>query len=340
MKNALIIMPDFYGYAKNIRAEFHNQGYEVDLFYEEPPTIVFLTLRKIERIFKTRFVYQFFLNSLYRRIHQTGKKYDFFLVIRGNILNEGFIEKVSNNCMKDCAKRVYYTWDSFRFLDHHGALGDFFDAKYSFDSEDVKNNSSWTLLPLFYTADFDVDRIKQIPEKVYDLSCIACFNEERYKILEKIRQANPTLNLKICLYISKDLYDVKIKINPFFKKINTEWLIFNFLDTKEVADINLKSKAILDITANSQSGLSMRTVESVGLRRKLITTNPSVLEYNISENAVCMFNDNYIIDKEWLDADFRIDDTIRAEYSLGNWVNIILGYKDAICENSTYNRHS
>lgn len=328
MKNALIIMPDFYGYTKKIRAEFHNKGYDVDIFYEEPPTITYLILRKIERILRTRFVYSFFLNSLYRRIYRTRKKYDFFLVIRGNILNEHFIKKVNNYCMNECAKKVYYTWDSFRFLDHHGALGDLFDVKFSFDLEDVKTDPSWKLLPLFYTEDFNVDCIKHAFAREYDLSCIACFKEERYKVLERIRQANPTLNLKICLYISKSLYNIKARINPFFREVNRDWLIFNPLSSDEVADINLRSKAILDITTHGQSGLSMRTIEAVGLRRKVVTTNSSVLEYNISENAYCIKDGNFLIDQEWLDADFCIDDSTRNRYSLENWVDIILGYKD------------
>lgn len=81
----------------------------MDLFYEQPPVISYLTMRKIEKLTRSRFIYNFFLSTLYRKIKKTGRKYDCFLVIRGNILSIYFIKKVFMNFMNKDAKKVYYT---------------------------------------------------------------------------------------------------------------------------------------------------------------------------------------------------------------------------------------
>ena len=132
MRNILIIMPEFYTYYEAILGEFQRRGFKVFLFYEQPPTMKYLILRKLERLLHTRRVYDLFLNSLYRRIKKEGVIFDYFLVIRGNILNERFLDNVSKHLLSENAKKVYYTWDSFKFLDHQGALGNYFDKKFSF----------------------------------------------------------------------------------------------------------------------------------------------------------------------------------------------------------------
>lgn len=317
-------MPDFYHYPKAITREFQNKGFNVYLFYEQPPTMQYLILRKLEKILHTRRVYDLFLNSLYRKINKIGVKFDYFLVIRGNILNGRFLDKVFKHSLSGNAGKVYYTWDSFKFLDHKGTLGDFFDKKLSFDLNDVEIDKKWKLLPLFYTEQFDVDKKGATLTNKYDLSCIAGFNEYRYKMLCDIQRNNPNLRLKICLYLSKDLFETKRKINPAFNDINKDWLIFESLKPDEVANINLESKAILDITAQEQSGLSMRTIESVGLKKKIVTNNACVMNYDIRDNVFLISDDNLNIPQEWIDKEFNMLDVNRKNYSLSEWVDKIL----------------
>ena len=324
MKNVLIIMPNFYSYADAIKQELKNKGYNVDLFYEQPPVISYLTMRKIEKLTRSRFIYNFFLSTLYRKIKKTGRKYDCFLVIRGNILSKYFIKKVFMNFMNKDAKKVYYTWDSFENLDHKGKLGDEFDERFSFDSQDVAKNITWTLLPLFYTKYFDEDLLPKVYEKTYDLSCIAGFNEDRYNTLCKLQRINPTLTIKVCLYLSKDLYDMKVKYDPFYRTINKDWIIFEYLSPNEVSEITLRSKALLDITNAKQSGLSMRIIESIGLRRKIVTTNPYIKQYNFSNNALLINKESMIIPDEWLNLKYSLKEEDRLKYSLKEWINQLI----------------
>ena len=324
MKKVLIIMHDFYSYAEAIKQGFLDKGYDVDLYFEQPSAIKYLILRKCERIFKTQWGYNMFLSYLYNKIKKSKKKYDLLLVIRGNILNEKFINNVKGSFLKDNAKKVYYTWDSFEFLNHKGKLGTFFDKKFSFDPKDVKTDSSWNLLPLFYAKNFDAELKKSCVEKEFDVSCIAGFNEVRYDLLSKIQEANPFLNIKVNLYINRKLFDLKAKLTPSFNDINKDWLIFDYLSHKEVAETYLKSKAILDITDEKQSGLSMRSIESVGLMRKLVTNNPYIKEFNIYRNVHLIDKDNLLIPKEWLNSDFEMLPEERVKYSLDGWINQLI----------------
>lgn len=328
-KRALIIMPKFYSYADAILKELTSREYEVDLFYEEPSAFYFLIMRKISRLLKTNFLYSFFCQSIYRKIIAKQHKYDVFLLIRGNILQPGFIEKIKTNCLNEGAKTVYYTWDSFKYLEHKGILANLFDEKFTFDTANIEVDKTWKLLPLFYTNSFNADRIQRDDTTIkYDVCCVASYNSERCQFLQNFIKRHPSLKTKIALYIDKKIYDIKIKSDKILQGTNPSWLIFSYIPAKEVAQINLSSKAILDYTDSFQSGLSMRTIESIGLRKKLITNNKAIMKYDIyNTNNIYLATGNCFIPKEWFQTDYKQQEDVRFKYSLAFWIDTILKNK-------------
>lgn len=328
MKYALLIMPHFYAYAEEMRRELERRGYKVDLFYEEPPRILFLIMRRLSNWMNSNTPYKPFLYKLYRRIRKNDYKYSFFLVIRGNILNDKFIQSVKSNMLLPDARSVYYTWDSFTYLIHQGQLGNNFDYKYSFDTNDIKERDDWQLLPLFFTSSFDGGRIEADVDVKYDVACVAGFNEQRYLALKSVVAANPELKFYIRLYLDKKLYDYKIKTSELFRQLDLEWVSFELISPREVADIYLSSKAILDYTDHFQCGLSMRTIEAIGLRKKLITNNPHVKDYDFWESGnVFYMNERegeYLIPYDWLEIEYTVIEEIRSNYSLSHWLDVLM----------------
>ena len=75
-----------------------------------------------------------------------------------------------------------------------------------------------------------------------------------------------------------------------------------------------------------QTGLTMRTIETLGAKKKLITTNPHVKEYDFyrPENILIVDRYNPVITKEFLDAPWKeIPENIYKKYSISSWLNSI-----------------
>ena len=97
---------------------------------------------------------------------------------------------------------------------------------------------------------------------------------------------------------------------------------FRKLDRQTIADLFMKSKCVIDSVNPLQTGLSMRTFETLGSGTKLITTNERITEEPFYDPSYI-----HVIDKESpkIDVDFikdqnyKISDEIE-HYSIHNWL--------------------
>ena len=324
-RNLLLIMPNFYEYSTEIVKEFEEQGNCVDLFFEEPSRNVFLTIRKIQKLLKFD-LFAVFNRLLLKKIRNKNKHYDVFVVIRGNILNEWFVNEVKRNFLSSDAKTIYYTWDSFEYLYHKGKLGSLFKKKMSFDSLDVKNNPEWQLLPLFYTDKFSSECHDNKDSYKYDCSCIASFNVYRYLFIKDFVNKNPDLRVCVKLYIDRSLFNYKLKHDDIFKSIDRNYIIFEPLEYSQLIEIYDNSRCVLDVTHEHQVGLSMRTIETIGLNKKLITNNKYVRDYGfyLKENICVIDDSNKLVDNKWLLTSHICENINKEKYSLKNWIYTIL----------------
>lgn len=330
-QKVLLIMPDFYSYTDKLIQILKELNFDVVCCYEEPKRITFLVLRKLNVIFGKNRVYHIWNGILWNKVKKSGKKYDLLILIRGNIIEKNLIEKIKCDLLSEQGEAVYYTWDSFEYLEHHGHIAMGFDRAYSFDSRDVLNNRQYQLLPLFYVKEFEDQNEKK--EIRYDLCCIASFNMFRYRELMKIVKANPKLKVYIRLYIDKKLYDYKKTNEKEYTDIEENYLTFTSLDLEKVAEICKSSHAILDITDSKQTGLTMRTTESVGLRKKLVTNNRNISNYDFysPENILLIGNEfGYKVNEEWFDNRYEIDNDIWESYSVNNWVRVLTAERKAM----------
>ena len=103
---------------------------------------------------------------------------------------------------------------------------------------------------------------------------------------------------------------------------------FSFIpmSRSELMDFYLRSRIQLDIQHPNQTGLTMRTIETLGAKKKLITTNHLVKEYDFyrPENILIVDRDNPIIDVEFLKSQWKeIPNDVYEKYSLRSWLNAI-----------------
>ena len=98
------------------------------------------------------------------------------------------------------------------------------------------------------------------------------------------------------------------------------------LSITEVEKLILKSKIIVEIQRNDQIGLSFRIFEALGYRKKLITTNTDVVNYDFynPQNILVIDENNIEIPEDFVTSPYvDIDETILDKYRLENWVKPI-----------------
>ena len=85
---------------------------------------------------------------------------------------------------------------------------------------------------------------------------------------------------------------------------------------------------MLDIQHPNQTGLTMRTIEMIGLNKKIITTNSSITEYDFysPNNVLVIDRENVEIDLAFFETQYeKLEDNIYYNYSLSKWVLDSLG---------------
>lgn len=84
------------------------------------------------------------------------------------------------------------------------------------------------------------------------------------------------------------------------------------------------SRVILDIIPKGQSGLTIRTMESIFFGKKLITTDETIVyqKFYNKQNIFVLGKDDEFQLKEFVSSPFiKIDDSVKLEYDLPAWLN-------------------
>jgi len=98
------------------------------------------------------------------------------------------------------------------------------------------------------------------------------------------------------------------------------------MNKEEILNIISKSKTVLDIQHPDQSGLTMRTIEMLGAKRKLITTNSNIRNYDFyrKKNIYIIDRDNPKLDKSFFQSNYKnLSKDVYQKYSLENWLKTI-----------------
>ncbi len=322
-KKVLYIGQSFFGYEKEIKLMLESEGASVD-FYNERPSSTFLTKAYI-RLKLQSLIYlkiQNYYNSILAAIKDV--EYDYVFVVKIETIDVRILKQLKKSQVG--AEFILYMWDSLKNYKQNDKILDLFDRAYTFDSYDVSQYLNLKFLPLFYIPKYE--RVDDVKVK-YDLCFIGSGHSDRYEVVNKLFKIASELNLtkytffflqsKI-IFIFRKLFDKRLqeaKINEFS---------FDSLSQDEIIQKMLESKVVLDIEHPGQIGLTMRTIEMIGLKKKLITTNTSIKEYDFYNK-----NNIYVVDRKNLELDvefftlpyeeLKVD--IYNKYSLKNWVQTI-----------------
>lgn len=309
-----------------ILKELEAQGYVVD-YYPDRPSESSLTkgLIRINKSFVKKQTAAYFKKIINET---TGFFYDKVLMINCKVYTKTMVTDLKR-VHKD-SEFILYLWDSVKLYPFVEELIALFDRAYTFDLDDSEGHYGLQLLPLFYIPEYATISEEKHQIK-YDLVSICTAHPIRYRIIKELfpKLRKEGIRIYSFLFINKlqYLYN-KVFVRQFWSARKSE---FNFkpLRNDEIIGIIKESNTIFDIPHNNQSGLTMRTIETLGAKRKLITTNKEISRYNFySENNIMILNDdNFNEVSTFLKYEYQdISEQIYNEYSLSSWVrNIIQG---------------
>lgn len=216
--------------------------------------------------------------------------------------------------------RLYY-WDSLATHDYQPWL-DRFDAAYSFDPDDCERIPGLRHLPLFFVPELREMRGHANPP--HDLSFVGtAVSRRRYEELEKWRERAWAAGLSLDAYL---LVSPLFFLSELLRGRRLRNVRFRAMSKADVLQHYAGSAAVLDLPNNSQSGLTMRTFETLGAHRKLVTANRRVLQADFYDPA-CIYvleTGGDLPPKEWL-RDGRTAALSFEAHSLESWVDQLLG---------------
>ncbi len=323
-KNILFFSVQTFNLEKEILSKLQQLGANVDYYDERPSNNNFT--KGIIRL--KRDLLQIKINKYYNKIlHDTGvKKYDYLFVNKGEVVPEFFLSEFQKQ-QPQC-QCIFYTWDSFSNNKNALAILKYFHKKFSFDSDDaVKFGLKFR--PLFY-LDFyqDVD-ISSKAEIQNDLLFLGTAHSDRYRISNNIVDwCNKNSIRAYCYYYMQGrlVYFYKKLFDKTFKEFDYKKLSFESLKAKDLFHLYQSSKVILDINHPGQKGLTMRTFETVGARRKMITTNSEIRKYKFYDpnNIFIIDRENIVLNKEFFESEYKdIDVALYERMSLKGWLTCL-----------------
>lgn len=318
-KVLLIALP---GYSDGIADQMRRMGAEVDYLNDKPNDGA---VCKIFGRLKIK-LYQKIINKYYKEklsIYK-NKRYDYILVIRGEYTTEKALRIIKELFPK--SKLILYMWDSLKNNKGIEEKWRLYDKIFTFDRIDYLNNKDKIeFLPLYYYEEY-LPQIDHEAEPEYVVSFIGTGHQDRIKIVKNIAEQCNKIGKKTFMYCympHKIVYLQNKLMNPYFRRVTIDDVHFSMLPFSKVYEIYMKSKCIMDIESTAQCGLTMRSIETIGLKRKLITTNRDIANYDFynTNNILIVDRNNFNIDPKFFDIPYKkLEDSIYEKYSLRNWI--------------------
>ena len=320
-KRILFFSAHLFGYQNDIRLAMESVGAIVD-YYDERPANNFL-VKGVIRI--NRNLLAGYINHYYNKIikETLQKEYDYVFFIKGESISASNVRRLKQ--FHPEANFIIYHWDSIANNSNAQNLLPYFDRVFSFDKIDCER-LGLHFLPLFYTPDY-----ANIPyydkEIKYDMLFVGTTHSDRYKLVKRIEEQIIKMG-GLCLtwfyFPSKILY-YKMKIqNSYLRQIPVHTFHFKPMSKELLLQLYAGSRIIIDVQHPKQTGLTMRCIETLGAKRKLITTNYYITEYDFynPDNILVVDRNLPYVPEKFLNEPYR--DTpkeIYESYSIKNWLS-------------------
>ncbi len=320
-KRILLFSPTFFGYEYKIQKEIQGMGATVDMY--DVRSVTTARDRALLKIFPPLFLKN--SKNYYDRILQKSKDkdYDYILIIKCDMTPVKTLKQMRE--LFPNAKLCLYLWDSVKNIPFVTNKFQYFDILHSFDLEDSKKYQELKFRPLFFVDEFKKP-IKNENNYKHDISFCGTIHSDRYKVIKQVNAICAKKGIKFftfCYLQSKFIYNFYKIFKKEFKDTRPSDFSFNKMSGSDIATIVYESGAVLDIQHPKQTGLTMRTIEMIGMNKKLITTNASIKNYDFynPNNIRIIDRNNVTIDLEFLKTPYQeLPEDLYKKYSLEQWI--------------------
>lgn len=317
-KKVLIIAPFAFGYTEHIQKALQQyETIDAEILYLDQPAFQYKnTLHKAQNFF-SKLVFgknlkkTFVTDRIKSELQKLGKQDEIF-IIRPDVLNDDLLHSIKNYTKKFIA----YYYDSTRRFPRKVDIIPMFDKIYSYDRLDVETyNLSFLTNYIFEESNHN--------ENEYQFFNIST-NDYRFPLLENLakylKQHKWSYNIQV--YNGSEMPAEYVEIITTQKSIT------------EVSELIQKAKIIVEIQRTEQVGLSFRIFEALGHRKKLITTNKDIVNYDFyhPQNILVVDENNIKITEDFVTSPYlEIDETILSKYKIENWVKSIFNFGKWFC---------
>jgi hypothetical protein len=309
-----IISLDNWGFNKHIKEVLEEKGHIVNhidfnKFVFIYPNFLYKIYNFILKgLFKKNLKTMFFGKKIIEKLQELDEFQDVILTIKGDFIDPEYVLELKKYCVKTIAffnDNTARCPKIIRVIPH-------FDEVFSFEKTDCKKYNikfapNWIYNSITTTeTSFDY--------QVFNISS----KDKRLPIISRIIQELKSENIEYKILI----YDKKHKGG----KSNIEY-ITKHLPLSDVNKYIKKSQVLLDVNRNGQEGLTFRVFESLGLHKKLITTNADIVNYDFynPNNILVIDEKKPVIPVSFFETNYEeIPYEIYEKYTLKGWTEKIL----------------
>ena len=318
-KSIIIAVPNHFGLPQRFKENLEFLGFEVFVLQKSDAKVTICFKDKIihgckKLLWGNRNHKPLMKNKLTKADELTQllsvQKADYALFIRPDLFDFEVIKRVK----QIASKTIAYQWDGMNRYPLAKEYIGLFDDFYVFDKNDLALNHA-----LKHTTNFYFDDItSQEAVQQNSVFFIGTYIKNRVPSLNNIITVleNNHLTPKVFLVSKhKNIQNAKFKI------------IEKGFSFKESALQMLQSGYLLDLHNTVHNGLSFRTFESVGYRKKLITDNVLVKTYDFynPKNIFVIEGGDFTGFEDFIKTPYQpLKKEIREKYSFTNWIKQLL----------------
>lgn len=313
------MMPDYSDFPNLFMDNLNKVGFLPFVITDNPSKFKYKGIEKIinfsrkfflkDREYKKKLIEEHKLREYYKKISQLDML-DYVLVIRP----DAFPIPVIQELKKKTKKLIAYQWDGIEKFPEVKKYFHLFDTFFCFDSADEKNNIKpitnfyFDCIPPIY-KDFNAQK----PELYF----VGLYWENREKKIDRFVSEVLKMEVELSIFIQ---YNDKSEIkNPKIKYIKERITFLENLRNVEKADV------LLDFVDPIHNGLSIRFFEAIYYKKKVITDNQTVKDYDFYHpDNIFVLDENFDQIDSFLNTPYReLPEEIVKKYGFTNWIKQI-----------------
>jgi len=265
----LLISPSFFGYETSLAEAFRDRGWAVDLVDERPSNRAWAraAVRVAPSLLHRR------IDNYYRAQVQrlSTRRYDALLVVKGEVVPPWFVEEFRGH--NPDATLAYYTYDAVENSAQGMRIIEQFSHRFTFDRNDASTQPGFQYKPLFYSREYTVGT----STRDLGISFVGTLHGERYRFAKAATADIPENERELFFFSQAPWYFWLRKVTSHdIRPVARTEVSFVPLDRSAVVTLAQRSRTVLDLQRAGQTGLTMRTFETLATGAGLITANEAI----------------------------------------------------------------